>query len=111
MDTVYDVKYYETENGEKPFQKWLDGLKDTMGRAKVHIRIDRARLGNFGDVKHLDDGVFELRIDFGPGYRVYFSEQKDSIILLLLGGNKRTQTNDIKRAKQFWAEFRERCYD
>jgi putative addiction module killer protein len=68
----YEIEYYVSANGEKPFKEWLEGLRDVSGRAKIRVRLDRARLGNLGDHKHLDQGVWELRIDCGPGYRVYF---------------------------------------
>ncbi len=108
MNTVYDVKYYETENGEKPFQKWLDGLKDTASRAKVHIRIDRARLGNFGDTRAVGEGVHELKINYGPGYRIYYAIDGKQLLLLLLGGDKSNQSKDINQAKAYWKDQKRR---
>ncbi len=72
---------------------------------------DRVVLGNYGDCDSVGKGVMELRIHYGPGYRIYFSEQGGTILLLLLGGSKRTQARDIKKAQEYLAEFRERCYD
>lgn len=67
----YEVEYYKTPEGKAPFKEWLESLRDVNGRAKIRVRLDRARLGNLGDHKQVDEGVWELRIDYGPGYRVY----------------------------------------
>ena len=80
------------------FAQWLDGLRDMKARARVHARLDRMAEGNPGDVKPVGEGVSELRIDFGPGYRVYFKSRGHEIIILLAGGDKKTQANDIKVA-------------
>jgi putative addiction module killer protein len=88
------------------FDKWLRALRDQRGRAKVLARIDRLSLGNPGDVKPVGDGVSEMRIDFGPGYRVYFLQRGDDIVLLL-GGDKSTQQRNIKRAKELAGEARD----
>lgn len=106
-----EIRTYRTKQGKEPFIDWLKSLKDRVGRANITNRLNRVSLGNYGDCESVGDGVYELRIHYGPGYRIYFSEQKETIVLLLLGGSKRTQANDIKKAKQFWAEFRERSYD
>ena len=80
------------------FGKWLDGLKDIRARARVLVRIQRLEAGNPGDVKPVGSGVSEVRINYGPGYRVYFCQRGNEIVILLAGGTKRTQTTDIKRA-------------
>jgi putative addiction module killer protein len=80
------------------FAQWLDGLRDIHARARVQARIDRLGEGNAGDVKPVGEGVSELRIDYGPGYRVYFKARGRQIIILLAGGDKRTQSRDIKTA-------------
>ena len=80
------------------FAQWLDGLRDMKARARVQARLDRMAEGNPGDVKPVGEGVSELRIDFGPGYRVYFKSRGHEIIILLAGGDKQTQANDIKVA-------------
>ena len=82
------------------FGKWLDGLKDIRSRARVLVRIQRLEAGNPGDVKPVGSGVSEMRISYGPGYRVYFCQQGNEIVILLAGGTKRTQATDIKRAIQ-----------
>jgi putative addiction module killer protein len=106
-----ELRYYRTEEGKEPFIDWLGSLKDRVGRAHITNRLNRVTLGNYGDCDPVGGGVYELKIHSGPGYRVYFSEQERTILLLLLGGSKRTQDKDIKKAKQYWTEFRERFYD
>lgn len=80
------------------FVKWLDGLDDIRARARILVRIERLAQGNPGDVKPVGEGVSELRIDYGPGYRVYYKKQGQSIVILLAGGDKRTQSRNIKTA-------------
>ncbi len=80
------------------FSRWLDGLRDIQARARVQARLDRMGEGNLGNVKPVGEGVSELRIDFGPGYRVYFKSRGRELIVLLAGGDKKTQANDIKVA-------------
>ena len=80
------------------FAKWLDGLRDIHARARVLVRIERLAEGNAGDVKPVGEGVSEMRIDYGPGYRVYFTKRERAVIVLLAGGDKRTQDADITRA-------------
>ena len=80
------------------FARWLDGLRDTRARARVQVRIERLAMGNPGDVRPVGEGVSELRIDYGPGYRVYFTKHGRTVVILLAGGDKRTQSADIKTA-------------
>ena len=80
------------------FAKWIDGLQDTRARARILVRIERLSAGNPGDVKPVGQGVSELRIDYGPGYRVYYTQRRRSIVILLAGGEKRTQDKDVKTA-------------
>ena len=80
------------------FARWIDGLRDIRARARVLARIERLALGFAGDVKPVGEGVSELRIDYGPGYRVYFKKRGKALVILLAGGDKRTQTRDIKTA-------------
>jgi len=88
------VEVRETDS----FAKWLDGLRDLRARARVQVRIQRLATGNPGDVKPIGEGVSELRIDYGPGYRVYFTRRGNRLILLLAGGDKATQARDIANA-------------
>jgi putative addiction module killer protein len=87
------------------FIKWLRSLRDVRAVARIQIRIDRLALGNAGDVKSVGSGVSELRIDYGPGYRVYFCKRRETYILLLCGGDKRTQDSDIETAKKMAKEW------
>lgn len=80
------------------FAKWLDALKDIRARARILVRIERLAAGNPGDVKSVGGGISELRIDYGPGYRVYYKKQGRQVVILLAGGDKRTQSKDIKTA-------------
>lgn len=99
---------YETHAGDKPYELWLQTLKDKRAKAKLFARVDRAEMGNFGKYRDLQEGVFELKENFGPGYRVYFGIDGDEIILLLCGGDKGSQSRDIERAKKYWKDFLER---
>jgi putative addiction module killer protein len=85
------IKLFQTDKGIKPFQEWLLKVKDIKDRARIRRRVDRLQLGHYGDYKQLKQGLYELRLFFGPGYRVYFTEQSGEIIILLLGGHKATQ--------------------
>ncbi len=87
------------------FDRWLTGLKDNIGKARIVQRIRSAELGNLGDVAPVGDGVSELRIHVGPGYRVYFARRGELVYLLLIGGDKSTQAGDIRRAKQILREL------
>jgi putative addiction module killer protein len=80
------------------FAKWLDGLRDIRARARILVRIERLAAGNPGDVKAVGEGVSELRINYGPGYRVYYKKQGQNVVILLAGGDKSTQSKDIKIA-------------
>lgn len=102
------VEVYLDCYGRAPFSTWLEGLRNRAARARIRVRIDRLRLGNFGDCKPVGEGVKELRIDCGPGYRVYFGEAEGRVVLLLCGGDKHTQASDIERARSFWADYRSR---
>ena len=82
------------------YSQWIDALRDVRGRAKILVRVERLAAGNSGDVKPVGEGVSELRIDFGPGYRVYFKKRGQEIIILLAGGDKSTQEKDIEKAKE-----------
>ncbi len=104
----YEIDYYVADTGKKPFKEWLEGLKDLSGRAKIRVRLDRVRLGNLGDNRSVGEGVLELRIDYGPGYRIYFALDGNRLILLLLGGDKSSQERDITKAKEYWRNHQRR---
>ena len=103
-----DLRIFLTKEGREPFSEWLNSIRDKKVRAKIRVRLDRVSLGNLGDCHGVGEGIQELRIDYGPGYRVYFGQEGTSIVLLLCGGDKSTQTNDIEIAKQYWNEYRRR---
>jgi putative addiction module killer protein len=103
-----ELRTYETVDGKRPFDEWLDRLKDKTTLARVVARINKVALGNLGDVKSVGDGVIELRLAFGKGYRVYFGQQGNKIILLLCGGDKGTQDKDIREAKAYLQDYRRR---
>lgn len=100
------IVIYERSNGKCPFQEWLHNLKDIKGRAAIRARIERVGLGNLGDCKSVGDGVSELRISYGPGYRVYFGQEGSKLVVLLCGGDKSTQKRDITKAKELWEEYK-----
>ena len=105
---AYSVVQYVTSLGKVPYQDWLRRLKDKTAKASVIRRILRIELGDLGDHKRVGDGVSELRIDVGPGYRVYFGSVGKTVVVLLLGGNKSSQERDIERAKRYWKDHQER---
>jgi putative addiction module killer protein len=92
----------------QPFPEWLTALNDAVARARIRARLARLMAGNFGDSEPVGDGVLELRIDWGPGYRVYFARLGQVVVLLLCGGDKRTQDKDIKRAKDYFRDYKAR---
>ena len=103
-----ELRVYETPAGTFPFDEWLEALRDAAGRSRIDARLLRVEAGNLGDCKPVGEGVLELRIDFGPGYRVYLAEEGPTLVLLLIGGDKSTQTKDIKTAQAYWQEYRKR---
>ena len=106
-----EIRHYLTIEGVDPFQVWLDSIGATATRVVTLRRLDRIAKANFGDRKFCGEGVWELRIDYGPGYRVYYGQAGKWVVLLLCGGTKRTQTKDIEKAIEFWADFRQRHHD
>jgi len=102
------LKEYVTPDGKNPFRKWLHALRDVRARAKIRVRLNRVRLGNFGDAKAVGGGVLELRIPYGPGYRVYFARVGSTVVLLLCGGDKSSQKRDIEKAKEYWLDYERR---
>ena len=103
-----NLRNYITPAGKIPFLEWLNNLKDPRTRFRIRRRLDRLELGNFGDCKPVGDGVSELRLAFGSGYRIYFTEYDDIIIILFCAGDKSSQQKDIKTAKLYWQELQER---
>ena len=98
------IKIFQDSNGNEPFVKWIKTVS-TPTRARVFAKLDRVETGNLGDCKFIGEGVSEFRLHFGPGYRIYYGEIDNTIILLLCGGDKSTQTKDVKKAKKYWNEY------
>jgi putative addiction module killer protein len=96
-----DIRIFQNRRGREPFTEWVQSLSRQY-RARVFARLDRVETGNFGDCKSVGDGVFELRLPFGAGYRIYFGEVSTTIVLLLCGGDKSSQKKDVVKAKVYW---------
>ncbi len=103
-----DVRYYITKTGTDVVDEWIAGLADDRTEARIFARIERLSSGNFGDRKSLGGGLFELRIDTGPGYRIYYAMIGRTCVLLLCGGDKRKQSSDIQRARGYFKDYLER---
>jgi putative addiction module killer protein len=103
-----EIRYYVTDDGSTPFIDWLARLRDRQARHRIQNILDRLRLGLISDYKSVGNGTYEIRIHYGPGYRIYFGHAGKEIILLLCGGNKATQRNDIALAKRYWTDYRSR---
>jgi putative addiction module killer protein len=107
MDTI-EVRQYQTADGRIPFAEWIADLRDLRAQSRILTRIDRLQAGLRGDWKTVGAGVFELRIDAGPGYRVYCGQDGATLVLLLCAGDKRTQTKDIDHARDYWKDYQAR---
>lgn len=105
---MFEIRHYVTIDGADPIALWLGDLRDMQAKIAIIRRLNRLEQGNFGDFKPLRDGVHELRIDVGPGYRVYYARAGKVVMLLLCGGSKKTQTADIDRACEFWRDWQNR---
>lgn len=105
---MYEIRHYLTSDEKELYFEWHRKLRDTKARIAIDRRIIRIELGNFGDHKFCRDGVWELRIEVGPGYRVYYAVVGSQIILLLCGGDKRTQNSDIACACEHWLDWQRR---
>lgn len=99
---------YQRDDGREPFTEWLNGLRDKLAQARIRIRLRQVQAGNFGDCEPVGEGVIELRVHVGAGYRVYCGRHGKTVVLLLCGGDKGSQTADIKRAKELWSEWKRR---
>lgn len=101
------ITEYITKTGKVPFSDWIESL-DKTARSIIRSRLNRVRLGNFGDIKPIQgsNGIYELRITYASGYRVYFGKEGQEIIILLIGGDKGSQLRDIEKAKRYWFEYR-----
>ena len=105
---MIDLRRYQRVDGVVPLTEWLADLRNVRARAKLEIRFRRVSLGLFGDIKPVGEGVLELREDIGPGYRVYVGRHGTALVILLCGGDKRSQDADIQRAKEYWLDWKRR---
>jgi putative addiction module killer protein len=99
---------YQRADGREPFSEWLNAVRDKVAQARIRIRLSQVQAGNLGDCEPVGDGVIELRVHVGAGYRVYCGRHGKSVVLLLCGGDKGSQATDIKRAKELWSEWKRR---
>ena len=97
---------YVDENGHEPYRNWIDNLKDKKNQQRIRARIRRLAEGLYGDCHSVGEGILELRMFFGLGYRVYFGEDADNIVILLCGGDKDSQNQDIKNSKEYWKDYK-----
>ena len=102
------INFYQIPNGHEPFARWILSIRDTRARQRIQARLTSVRTSNLGDHRFVGDGVWELRLDVGPGYRIYYGEVDNTVFLLLCGGDKSSQRRDIDRAKNYWKEYKER---
>lgn len=103
---IWEIEYYEHSNDKQPFSQRLKKIRDTTTCTKIVKSINRMKFGNFGDSKPVGDGVSELRLDYGPGYRVYYARIDTATILILYVGDKSTQSDDIEDAKRYLSEYK-----
>jgi len=102
---VKTIAIYETEDGKLPFKQWLDSLRDKTTIARINARLSRIEFGNFGDLRSVGNGVMELRLVFGSGYRIYYGLDGHKLVVLLTGGDKSTQDKDIKTAHNYSSDY------
>lgn len=105
---MIELRRYQLADQTVPITDWLHALRDIRARAQIEVRLRRVSTGNFGDSKSVGEGVVELRVDLGAGYRVYFAKHGQTLVVLLCGGDKASQQNDIMRAKHYWADWKRR---
>ncbi len=103
---MYEVKHMLSANGVDIYQTWLDTVQDTRSKARITTRVDRASLGHFGLTEPVGEGVHEMKLDFGPGFRVYYAIQDRTVVFLLGGGSKARQQNDIDQANVLWKSYK-----
>lgn len=105
-DMEKEIRIYKAPQGKEPFTEWLQSIGDVKMRARIRARLDRLAFGHYGDRKSVGHNIHELRLDFGPGYRIYFGEHGRQIIILLCGGDKSSQSMDIAKAQSYWQQLR-----
>lgn len=102
-----ELRYYIDRDGKQPFARWFETL-DAIAAAKITVALARMEQGNFSNVEPVGEGVSEYKLDFGPGYRVYFGKDGEKLVILLTGGTKKRQDSDIARAKAYWQDYKRR---
>ena len=105
---MIDIRHYHNASDVDVYQEWLDGIRDRATRVRITRRVDRIKDGNFGDHEPCRDGVYELKMDFGPGYRIYYSKVGETLVLLIGGGDKSTQDKDIDKAVANLQDYKRR---
>ncbi|MFJ1259945.1 type II toxin-antitoxin system RelE/ParE family toxin [Cupriavidus sp. CuC1] len=105
---MIELLRYQREDGREPFSEWLTAIRDKVAQARIRVRLRQVQAGNFGDSEPVGEGVIELRVHVGAGYRVYCGRHGKAVVLLLCGGDKSSQVADIKRAKEMWSEWKRR---
>lgn len=103
---MVEIEFFEDDDGKEPFTEWFNSLRDIMARVKLRQRLDRMEHGNFGDVEPVGQGVSEIKMDYGPGYRIYFVDFNKKKALILYGGDKSTQKKDIKKAQEYYRKHK-----
>lgn len=103
---MYRIRKYRHSNGRVPFDEWFSSIHDRTTKARLLKRLDKVQLGNLGDCRAVGDGVFELREHFNQGFRIYYGIENQTVLLLLCGGDKSSQSGDIHKAKQYWQEYK-----
>ena len=104
VEEQFTIEYYETDAGKSPYLEW-EAEQTTELRAQIRKRLNRVRLGNFGDIDHIEGSIFELRMHIGAGYRIYYAKKGSKVVILLCGGSKRSQDRDIEKAKKYWQDL------
>ncbi|HFT8006399.1 TPA: type II toxin-antitoxin system RelE/ParE family toxin [Burkholderia cenocepacia] len=108
MLSKFELLRYQRDDGREPFTEWLNAVRDKLAQARIRERLRRVQTGNFGDCEPVGEGVVELRVHVGAGYRVYFGRHDRALVLLLSGGDKASQSDDIRRAKEHWSNWKRR---
>ena len=107
-EIVNEIREYTDEQGRNLFREWVTNLRDEQAARRIADRIERMKAGNFGDVRMLGQGLSEMRIHYGPGYRLYYGREGERIYLLLCGGDKSSQSRDIEKARAYWQDHKRR---
>lgn len=102
-----ELQIYRDPNGREPFTEWLASIRDRKTRNRIQVRLDRLEYGHFGDCKSIGQGIFEIRLQFGAGYRIYFGEVDRTVVLILGGGDKSSQPRDIEHVEAYWLAYKE----